>query len=141
MDRLFGKSSKPTADPSESLSSTTKKLDTRTSELDAKIRDADRELMELKTKMASVPEGPVKNGLKQKALNILKRKKVLETHRDSTMNQSLSVIQADMTLDTIRNTVNVYNTMAIASKEIKKQIKVVDMSKLEVRAVVFWLFL
>ena len=131
MDRLFGKSTKTVKDPSEELSASVKRLDTRASEVEKKIHDADRELCEIKGKMANLKEGPAKNSLKSKALNILKRKKMLETHRNTILNQSMTIEQADMSLDTVRNTVNIYNTMTIANKEMKKQMKRFDVGKLE----------
>jgi charged multivesicular body protein 5 len=131
MDRLFGKSTKAVKDPSEELNASVKRLDSRASEFDKKIHDADRELCEIKSKMSNLKEGPVKNSLKTKALNILKRKKMLESHRNTILNQSMTIEQADMSLDTVRNTVNMYNTMTIANKEMKKQMKRFDVGKLE----------
>lgn len=131
MNRLFGKSTKTVKDPSEELSASVKRLDSRASEFDKKIQDADRELCEIKAKMSTVKEGPVKNSLKTKALNILKRKKMLESHRNTILNQSMTIEQADMSLDTVRNSVNMFNTMTLANKEMKKQMKRFDVGKLE----------
>ena len=61
--------------------------------MEVKIRKLDAELIKYKDQMAKMREGGAKNAVKQKALRILKQKKMYEAQRDQLMNQSFNMEQ------------------------------------------------
>lgn len=117
---------------SETLDSTSRGLESRIIVLDHEIRQIESELEAIKSKFSLPPGNTLKTSLKNKAIHLLKRKKILEHHRDFALNQSLSIMQADISLDTVKGTIDSYTTMKGANKELSKQLKKVNMDKLEV---------
>ena len=61
--------------------------------------------MKYKDQMSKTRAGPGLNALKQKALRILKQKKLYEGQRDQLMQQSFNLEQANMAKETLQNTV------------------------------------
>ena len=55
--------------------------------------------------MNKMRPGPGQNAIKQKALRILKQKKLYEGQRDQLMQQSFNLEQANMAKETLENTV------------------------------------
>lgn len=61
--------------------------------------------MKYKDQMNKLRPGPGLNALKQKALRLLKQKKLYEGQRDQLMQQSFNLEQANMAKETLENTV------------------------------------
>jgi charged multivesicular body protein 5 len=61
--------------------------------------------MKYKDQMNKMRPGPGQNAIKQKALRILKQKKLYEGQRDQLMQQSFNLEQANMAKETLENTV------------------------------------
>jgi charged multivesicular body protein 5 len=80
MQRFVGKST-PKAPP-PTVGDTTKVLQGRQGALDEKIKKLDLELFEYKKKI-KVAKGTAQAALKQRAMAVIKRKKMLEKQRDS----------------------------------------------------------
>jgi charged multivesicular body protein 5 len=55
---------------------TGKQTDTRVESIEVKIKKLDAELMKYKDQMAKLKPGPAQSAVKQKALNVLKQKKL-----------------------------------------------------------------
>lgn len=70
MNRLFGKA-KPKAPP-PSLTDCIGTVDSRAESIDKKISRLDAELVKYKDQIKKMREGPAKNMVKQKALQVLK---------------------------------------------------------------------
>jgi len=130
MKRIFG-GSKPQT-PGPSLDEASKALDTRVNSLDEKIKKLDQELYLCKDKMNKMKPGSAPyNSYKQKALKILKQKKMYETQRDQMMGQSFNMEQANFTQQSMKDTVVTVGAMKSASVEMKKQFKQVNMNDID----------
>jgi charged multivesicular body protein 5 len=73
MNRFFGTKKvvqKPTLDDA------IQKTDGRTETVEVKVKKLDAELVKYKEQMKKMKDGPAKNAIKQKALRILKQKKM-----------------------------------------------------------------
>jgi charged multivesicular body protein 5 len=75
MKRLFGIGGE--AAPVKSLDEVAETMDARSAHVDTKVKAIDHELMELKKQMAVV-KGPGLTRLKQRAMMLLKQRKVLD---------------------------------------------------------------
>lgn len=105
--------------------------DSRADNVTIKIRKLEAELQAIKDQMNKMRDGPGKNTLKQKALRILKQKKLYEGQRDQLMQQSFNMEQAAMTTENLKNTFVTLDAMQSASKEMKKQYKKINIDKIE----------
>ncbi|CAO3661639.1 unnamed protein product [Rhizopus microsporus] len=76
-------------------------------------------------------EGPAKKNVQQKALRVLKQKKLYEAQRDNLQQQSFNMEQAQMTTDNLRNVMATVDAMQTANKEMKKQYKNVNLDKID----------
>ncbi|KAI8381512.1 Snf7 family [Radiomyces spectabilis] len=128
MNRLFG-SGKKTAKPTlnDAISST----DLRTDAIEVKIRKYDAELTRYRDQMKKMREGPAKKAVQQKALRILKQRKLCEAQRDNLQQQSFNMEQAQMTTENLRNVMATVDAMQVANKELKKQYKNVNLDKID----------
>ena len=61
--------------------------------IDKKIAKLDQDLMKLKNQMKTMRNGPAKNNVKQKALRILKQKRMYENQRENIAQQSFNMDQ------------------------------------------------
>jgi len=130
MKRIFG-GSKP-QQPTVTLDEATKNMDTRVSGFDEKIRKLDAELFQYKDKMQKTKPGTGPyNLLKQKALRVLKQKKMYEGQRDQMMNQSFNMEQANFAQQSMKDTVVTVSAMKSANVELKKQMKNISIDDVE----------
>mmetsp|Transcript_21417 Transcript_21417/g.29966 ORF Transcript_21417/g.29966 Transcript_21417/m.29966 type:complete len:206 (+) Transcript_21417:93-710(+) len=133
MKRIFG-SGKP-AQPGVSLDEATQRMDQRVTSLDDKIRKLDAELFTYKEQMAKLKPGTSShNTIKQKALRVLKQKKMYEQQRDQMSAQQFNMEQANFTTQSLKDTAVTISAMKQANTEIKKQfknIKIDDVDKLQ----------
>jgi len=130
MKRIFG-GSKP-QQPTVTLDEATKNMDTRVSVFDEKIRKLDAELFQYKTSMQKTKPGTGPyNVLKQKALRVLKQKKMYEGQRDQMMNQSFNMEQANFAQQSMKDTVVTVSAMKSANVELKKQMKNISIDDVE----------
>ncbi|XP_035212791.1 charged multivesicular body protein 5-like [Stegodyphus dumicola] len=74
MNRLFGKA-KP-KEPPPNLTDCIANVDSRAESIDKKIARLEAELVKYKDQMKKMREGPAKNMVKQKAMRVLKQKKM-----------------------------------------------------------------
>merc|ERR1712087_437396 len=72
MNRLFGKNKTPAPTLTDQCST----IDSRISTVDKKISMLDAELLKYKTQMAKMRPGPAKKQVQQKALRVLKQKRM-----------------------------------------------------------------
>ena len=69
--------------------------------IDKKIQKLDQDLMKLKNQMKTMRNGPAKNNVKQKALRILKQKRMYENQRENIAQQSFNMDQVHFRLRNI----------------------------------------
>ncbi|GBC07409.1 hypothetical protein RclHR1_07440014 [Rhizophagus clarus] len=128
MNRLFGTSKKT---PKPSLNDAITATDNRVDAVEVKIKKLDAELVKYKDQMKKMRDGPGKNAIKNKALRVLKQRKMYETQRDQLQQQSFNMEQAAFTTENLRNVISTVDAMQIANKEMQKQYKNIDINKIE----------
>lgn len=78
-------------------------------------------------------EGPAKNGVKQKAMRILKQRKMYEQQLDNLRQQSFNMEQANYATQTLKDTQTTINAMKTGMKQMQKEFKKVNIDEIEVR--------
>ncbi|KAJ3041070.1 hypothetical protein HDV00_009970 [Rhizophlyctis rosea] len=129
MNRLFG-TAKPKG-PKPTIVDAINSTDGRADNVEVKIKKLDAELIKYKDQMKKMREGPAKNAVKQKAMRVLKQKKLYEGQRDQLMQQSFNMEQAAMTTENLKNTLVTVDAMKMANKEMKTQYKKINIDKIE----------
>ncbi|KAM6971054.1 charged multivesicular body protein 5 [Tautogolabrus adspersus] len=129
MNRIFG-SGKPKAPP-PNLTDCIGTVDSRAESIDKKIARLDAELMKYKDQMKKMRDGPSKNMVKQKAMRVLKQKRMYEGQRDNLMQQSFNMEQANYTVQSLKDTKTTVDAMKVGLKDMKKAYKNVKIDKIE----------
>eukprot|EP00842_Homolaphlyctis_polyrhiza_P006778 jgi/Hompol1/7100/HPOL_002941-RA len=129
MNRIFG-TSKPAA-PKATIADAIGATDARVDSVEVKIKKLDAELIKYKDQMKTMRDGPGKASFKQKAMRVLKQKKLYENQRDQMMQQTFNMEQAAMATENLKNTMVTLDAMQSANKELKKQYKQVNLDKIE----------
>eukprot|EP01002_Notosolenus_urceolatus_P006471 NODE_2723_length_1053_cov_61.954183_g2271_i0.p1 GENE.NODE_2723_length_1053_cov_61.954183_g2271_i0~~NODE_2723_length_1053_cov_61.954183_g2271_i0.p1 ORF type:complete len:221 (+),score=49.11 NODE_2723_length_1053_cov_61.954183_g2271_i0:228-890(+) len=120
MQRFFGKS-KPQAPP-PTLGETSERLDKRGNVLDSKITTLDQQLAQCRDEMGRA-RGPAKERIKQRAMQLLKQRKMYEGQRGQLYNQQMSVDQLAFTQEATKDAAEQMNAMKGAAKHLKKEYK------------------
>lgn len=76
-------------------------------------------------------EGPAKNAVKQKAMRVLKQKKMYEQQSTNLRNQSFNMEQANYTTQTLKDTKTTVDAMKIGAKEMKREFKKINIDEIE----------
>ncbi|MBW0471389.1 hypothetical protein O181_011104 [Austropuccinia psidii MF-1] len=129
MNRLFG-SSAPKA-PKPTLNDAIQSTESRIESIDVKVRKLDAELVRYKDSMKKLKDGPGKAAMQQRAIRVLKQKKLYESQLAQLQQQTFNMEQAVMTTDNLRNTMATVDAMKQANKEMTKQYKKIDIDKIE----------
>jgi len=129
MHRIFGKK-KETAPP-PTLDDAQHSIGNRLSQTEAKVAAIDQELVSMKQQMAKMRDGPAKNQLKQRALTLLKQKKMYEKQRDSMFNQQFNIDQQKFTQESLKDTATTVQAMKSANTALKQQFKEIDIDEIE----------
>ncbi|KAI8075956.1 Snf7-domain-containing protein [Gilbertella persicaria] len=128
MNRLFGSGKKV---PKPTLNDAIANTDVRVDAVEVKIKKLDAELTRYRDQLKKMREGPAKKNVQQKALRVLKQKKLYEAQRDNLQQQSFNMEQAQMTTENLRNVMATVDAMQVANKEMKKQYKNVNLDKID----------
>ena len=72
------------------------------------------------------------NMVKQRAMRVLKQKKMYENQLEGLRNQSFNMEQANFGLQQLKDTKTTVDAMKLGVKEMKKEYKKVDIGKIEV---------
>jgi len=91
----------------------------------------DGELKKYKDQMAKMRNGPSKNMVKQKAMRVLKQKKMYENQRENLTNQSFNIEQQNFAIQQVKDTKTTVDAMKVGVKEFKKAYKHVDIDQIE----------
>lgn len=129
MNRLFGRA-KP-KEPPPNLTDCISSVDGRAESVDKKIARLDAELRKYKEQMKKMREGPAKNAVKQKAMRILKQKKMYEQQSDNLRQQSFNMEQANFACQTLKDTQSTVQAMKIGVKQMQKEFKKVNIDDIE----------
>lgn len=76
-------------------------------------------------------EGPAKNAVKQKAMRVLKQKKMYEAQSGNLRNQSFNMEQANYATQTLKDTKTTVTAMKLGAKEMKKEFKNINIDEIE----------
>ncbi|KAJ1920692.1 Vacuolar protein-sorting-associated protein 60 [Tieghemiomyces parasiticus] len=129
MHRIFGTSKK--AANKATLDGAITSTDSRIDAVEVKIRKLEGELARYRDQMKTMRDGPGKTSVKNRALTVLKQKKMYETQRDQLQQQVFNMEQAQFTNDNIRNTMTTFEAMQESNKTLKLQYKNIDIDKIE----------
>lgn len=133
MHRLFGraKPAGPAAPPPPSLSEHIATLEDRGVSMDAKIGECDRQLAGIKAQLAKCKTEAQKAPLKQRAMAILKRKKMYEQHRDSMVARASNMERTQFAIDSVKQTKDHVAVMRAGVTTMKAEMKEIDIDDLE----------
>lgn len=129
MNRLFGRG-KP-KEPAPNLTDCVANIDSRGESVDKKIARLDQELNKYREQMKKMRDGPSKNMVKQKAMRVLKQKRMYENQRDQLMQQSFNIEQQNFAIQSIKDTKTTVDAMKIGVKDFKKAYKQVNIDQIE----------
>jgi len=129
MNRIFGTSASkvPKATLSDAIAST----DQRASSVEVKIAKLDAELVRYRDQMAKMRNGPGKNAIQERAIRVLRQKKMYEAQLAQLTQQSFNMESAALATENLRNTMVTVDAMKTANKEIRKQYGKIDLDKIE----------
>ncbi len=126
LNKFFGSSKKAApGPPPPTLQEAQKSLEGRATSLVDKIRHLDKELSGYKQQMSKMRPGAAKEGVKRKALLVLKRKKAYESQRDQLASQSFNLDQAAFASSSMADTASTVAAMKAASGALKTQLAAV----------------
>lgn len=115
MHRIFGRAklTEPAAPaaPAPSLDGHVTKLNSRTEDLDKKIAAADQELLQIKGQLAKTRLPAQQSSLKQRALQILKRKQMYTSQRDQMMQRAFNLEQTQFAIDSMKEAKDTIDVM------------------------------
>ncbi|KAL3985394.1 Charged multivesicular body protein 5 [Acanthocheilonema viteae] len=129
MRRIFGTSGKK--EPQPTLTDAIANIDSRTESIEKKIARLDGELVKYKDQMKKMREGPGKNQLKQKALRILKQKRMYENQRDQLSQQSFNMEQGNFAIQGMKDTQTTVVAMKQGLKTMQKEYRKLDIDKID----------
>merc|ERR1711942_238974 len=129
MNRLFGRG-KPKG-PGPNLGDCIANVDSRADSIEKKVGALDKELVKYKDQMKKMREGPGKNAVKQKALRVLKQKKMYEGQLENLRTQSFNMEQTNYTTQMLKDTKTTVDAMKVGVKEMKKEFKNINIDQVE----------
>uniref|UniRef100_A0A0B7AWI6 Charged multivesicular body protein 5 n=1 Tax=Arion vulgaris TaxID=1028688 RepID=A0A0B7AWI6_9EUPU len=129
MNRLFGRG-KP-KEPAPNLTDCVANIDSRGESIDKKISRLDAELVKYKDQMKKMREGPAKNQVKQKAMRVLKQKRMYENQRDQLSQQSFNLEQQNFAVQSLKDTKTTVDAMKIGTQDFKKAYKHINIDQIE----------
>ncbi|GMS78411.1 hypothetical protein PENTCL1PPCAC_586, partial [Pristionchus entomophagus] len=129
MKRMFGAGGKK--EPPPNLSDAITKVEERTGSIDKKIAHLDGELVKLRDQMAKLREGPSKNLLKQKALRLLKQKRMYETQKGQLDQQCFNMDQTNFAIQGMKDTQVTVSAMKDGLKSMQREYKKLNIDKIE----------
>jgi len=128
MHRLFGKPK--AAAPTPTLSDASTSINNRVGALDEKIGNLDGELIKFKDQLKRA-KGPAAEGIKRRALETLKRKKMYEQQRDQMAGQAFNVEQTAFAIETVKDTQTTVFAMKAAAQALKVENQKIDIGSVE----------
>lgn len=128
MERFVGK--KKDKKPVATLDDTSKRLEGRGESIDVKIARLDKELVGYKKQLKSA-KGASAARIKQKALAVLKKKKMYEKQRDQLSNQAFNVDQQAFMIESVKDAQETVATMKQTKKAMKGAMKKINIDKID----------
>uniref|UniRef100_A0A0B7ATS3 Charged multivesicular body protein 5 n=1 Tax=Arion vulgaris TaxID=1028688 RepID=A0A0B7ATS3_9EUPU len=129
MNRLFGRGK--AKEPPPNLTDCISNIDSRGESIDKKVDRLDNELKKYKDQMKKMREGPAKNQVKQKAMRVLKQKRMYENQRDQLSQQSFNLEQQNFAVQSLKDTKTTVDAMKIGTQDFKKAYKHINIDQIE----------
>jgi len=129
MNRLFGRAKDKAPPPN--LTDCISNVDSRGESIEKKINMLDNDLKKYREQMKKMRDGPSKNMVKQKAMRVLKQKKMYENQLDNLRQQSFNMEQANFATQTLKDTKTTVDAMKLGVKEMKREYKKIDIDQIE----------
>lgn len=117
MRRIFGVKKDKAQAPT--LTDAAATLDTRGGSIDEKLKRLDTELLKHREALKKMREGPGLEAARQRALRVLRQKKLYESQRDQLYSQQLNLEQVSFTAQNMQDTANQVKAMKAANKQLK----------------------
>lgn len=128
MRRIFGKSK--AKEPEATLDDVSGNIDKRGDQMDAKIKKLNVELSALKKQMVGKTPAAKRN-LQQRALRLLKQKKMYEKNRDNLYSQQFNIDQTKFATDGLKDNAQLVAAMKTAHKGLQSAYKEIDIDEVE----------
>ncbi|KAK0519504.1 Vacuolar protein-sorting-associated protein 60 [Tilletia horrida] len=128
MNRLFGSRN---AAPKPNLHQAIVNTEARADSTEVKIRKLDAELTRYRDQMKKMRDGPGKTAIQQRAIRVLKQKRLYESQLTQLQQQAFNMEQATLTTDNLRNTMATVDAMQTANKEMRRTYGKIDLDKIE----------
>merc|ERR1719232_1533287 len=122
MNRVFGRKKAP-GPPPPSLGDASSGVGNQMASMDAKITQLDKELKGYRDKLKTTKNPATKKNLQKRAMEVLKRKRMVETQRDQLMNQQFNIEQAKFGIESAQTTVASVAAMKEANTQLKQAIR------------------
>ena len=106
-------------------------MERRGGDIDGKVKKLDEELLRYKTQMSKMKPCAAKTQLQQRALRVLKQKKMYEKQRDAVYNQQFNIDQTKFATESVKDTITTVAAMKTASKQLKTDMKAVKINEIE----------
>ncbi|KAG9317386.1 Snf7 family [Chiua virens] len=129
MNRIFGTSA--TKKPKPTLQDAINATDVRIASIEVNVKKLDGELLRYKEQMSKLRNGPGKRAIEQRALRVLRQKKMYEGQLAQLTQQTFNMESAAIATENLRNTMATVEAMKVANKEMKKQYGKIDIDKIE----------
>ncbi|KAK7576021.1 hypothetical protein V9T40_012307 [Parthenolecanium corni] len=129
MNRIFGKAKEKAPPPN--LTDVITGVDGRADNIEQKINKLDVELKKYKDQMLKMREGPAKNAVKQKALRVLKQRKMYENQASGLRNQAFNMEQANFAVQSLKDTQSTVAAMKTGVKQMQKEFKNIKIDEIE----------
>lgn len=131
MRRIFGaKRDKP---PAPTLTDVSTNMDARGGNLDERIKKLDAELIKHREAIKKLRPGPAQEAAKQRALRVLRQKKMYEGQRNQLYDQQFNLEQVAFTQESMKDTADQVKAMKAANQGLKTAFKSndLDIDKIE----------
>ena len=129
MNRIIGGYRKKPPPPN--LTECIQSTDSRGESVEKKIAKLDLELKKYRDQMKKMRDGPSKNMVKQRAMRVLKQKKMYEGQLEGIRNQSFNMEQVNYSTQALKDTKTTVDAMKVGMRDMKKYYKKVDIDKIE----------
>ncbi|KAJ8756234.1 hypothetical protein K2173_025046 [Erythroxylum novogranatense] len=132
MNRIFG--AKKNKDPPPSIQDASDRINKRGESVDDKIKKLDAELARYREQIKKTRPGPAQEGLKARAMRVLKQKRMYEGQRDMLYNQTFNLDQVAFASEGIKDAQQTMSALKSANKELKgmmKTVKIQDIDNLQ----------
>jgi len=129
MNRIFGTSA--TKKPKPTLQDAINSTDARMASIEVNVKKLDGELMRYKEQMSKLRNGPGKRAIEQRALRVLRQKKMYEGQLAQLSQQTFNMESAAIATENLRNTMATVEVMKLANKEMKRQYGKIDIDNIE----------